>query len=286
VSAGSEEPTPLIHTLGGEAHLDPDFAPSGRLAYTRRDGNGTVPSLWAWSARSGSDAAGYQSGLALSQPDWQPCVAGVTTSCTSVAPIPTVPAPVCPATRRMTAIAGWVTLVPLTCTGLNVRYELLEPPANGTVAHAGSGRLTYQARSGFAGQDTFTYRAIDSRGLTSATGRVNVTVTAPRPRPVRPAAPKLTVLGTPRLDRRGRALLQARCDRACTVKLRLRVTLHTGRMVSGRAVTANAPAGGTVSLRLKRGKVPARRRIRRVSVVGFVRGADGRERNFSLALRR
>jgi len=160
------------------------------------------------------------------------------------------------------------------------RYELVNGPAHGTVAVTlPSGPMVYRPAEGFAGDDAFTFVAVRPPGIRSAVMRYVVSV---RPRPPKPAAPRLTLVGLPRLDKRGRVMVRAICDRACQVKLRVRVRLPHGHALDGRAVVASAPANGTVVLRLRR--AATKRRIVSARVFGRVVGADGRTRQFSLTL--
>jgi hypothetical protein len=67
----------------------------------------------------------------------------------------------------------------------------------------------------------------------------------PVPNPVGPSAPRpasapsLLVRNTPKLDRRGRALISGRCTRSCKVSLRLSTRLNTGRVLRGAVATAS-----------------------------------------------
>ena len=57
--------------------------------------------------------------------------------------------------------------------------QITQRPSNGTATAGGAGRITYQARAGYVGSDTFTYqrRGQDKLGGASVkTVRVNVTV--------------------------------------------------------------------------------------------------------------
>lgn len=102
----------------------------------------------------------------------------------------------------------------------------------------------------------------------------------------RSAAPRLTLKGGRlKLDKRGRVTVRGTCDRACTVTLRVRVKLTSGRVIVGRAVRAQAAAGGAVKLRLRRGALPPRRKVAWARVSGKVVGADGRSRAVRIKLR-
>jgi hypothetical protein len=254
--------------------LEPDWEPGeSSLVFTHRDAPGATPALEVVS--SGSLHLGWlPSRIVPSQPDWQPCETGVTTSCVSVAPPFLGPPPDCPASRAVSAFAGRAVALSLHCFRA-VRYEIVDPPAHGSLNPLGQ----YTPAPGFAGQDSVGYRAFSAEGAVSAVARIVITVVP------KPAAPTLAVTAVPRLDRHGRATVQGTCDRACVVWLHVRVSLRGGRVVNGRSVNASAPAGGAVTLRLRRGRLPAHARIVRVRILGRVRGTDGRERVVLLALR-
>jgi hypothetical protein len=203
-------------------------------------------------------------------------VAGVTVSCTSTIPPPPVIAPNCLALAATTLAGRPISLRPCGAD----RYELVDRPAHGTVALTlPYGPMLYRPADGFVGDDAFTFVAVRASGIRSAVMRYVVTVRALAPKP---AAPKLTLVGRSRLDRRGRVVVRAICDRACQVKLRVRVRLPHGHNLDGRAVRASAPANGTVVLRLRR--AATKRHILGARVLGRIVGADGRTRPFSLTL--
>jgi lysophospholipase L1-like esterase len=56
--------------------------------------------------------------------------------------------------------------------------ELTTPPAHGSLTLAADGSFTYNPNSGFAGDDTFEYRAVDDHGGASAPARVVLHVSA------------------------------------------------------------------------------------------------------------
>ena len=80
----------------------------------------------------------------------------------------------------MTVRSGKTCSVDFRSAGPTDRTVILARPSHGSVTLGSVGRLTYKARTGYAGKDTFTYAR---RGTTSrnapmdATVRVNVTVT-------------------------------------------------------------------------------------------------------------
>ncbi len=208
----------------GRLDLHPAVSPSGaHIIHTRwtAEGRGTVVEF-----AGTSESRGGPNGSLLTDADWQPCVAGVTVSCTSVTPAP-IPPPKCPAATTASAVAG-------------VASTIASPCAN----------------------------------------PISVGV-----RPA-PAAPKLIAKTRPRMNRRGDTTLNATCDQACTVKLRLQVKLRGGRVLNGRTVTASAPAGHTVRVRLTRAKLPAKHKLASARIIGEVRGADGLKRAFTQSVRR
>ena len=220
-------------------------------------------------------------GFVPAQPDWQPCVAGLTVSCRSVTPLPPLRplschSPISVITLRQARL----TRVPQRCPGA-VTFELVTPPAHGTVTTGPF--LSYQSAAGYVGPDSFTYRALGAEGRTSEVVRVDLNVIPPW---VKPGAPKLTLAaGVLKLDKRGRVTVRGTCDRECVVRLRVRVKLTSGRIVNGRLVRARASAGGQVKLVLQRGKLPPRRKVAWARVSGAAVGADGRERAVKLTLR-
>jgi hypothetical protein len=251
--------------------LEPDWEPGeSGLVYTDRSGTQSLAVI----SGGTRTLVGLPSTFVPSQPDWQPCETGVTTSCVSVAPPYLGPPPRCPASRALTVFAGRAVPLSLNCPRA-VRYEIVDPPAHGSLNLLDQ----YTPAPGFAGQDSVGYRAYSDTGAVSPVARVVITVV---PKAV---APTLVVASVPRLDRHGRATVRGTCDRACVVWLHVRVSLRGGRVVNGRSVEASAPAGGAVTLRPRRGRLPAHARIARVRILGRVRGTDGRERVVRLALR-
>jgi hypothetical protein len=142
----------------------------------------------------------------------------------------------------------------------------------------------YTPAAGFSGQDTVLYRA-SAGGASSNLGRVTIFV-VPRAAPAAPApparAPFLTALATPRLDRHGRGWLRARCDLACTVKLRLTVRMRSRKTIDGRVLERRLAAGVLLRLRLR---APRRKLLRSAWVRGTVTGADGRRRSFRIPVK-
>ena len=153
------------------APSDPEFSPSGSTVVYTRTTEG-VREL-AWDA-NGSHSAIRMGGFVPAQPDWQPCVAGVTVSCRSVTPLPP-PRPLsCHSPMSViTLTQARLTRVPQRCPGA-VSFELVTPPAHGTVT-AGP-FLSYQSAAGYVGPDSFTYRALGAEGRTSEVVRVDLNV--------------------------------------------------------------------------------------------------------------
>ncbi|MDA0181450.1 hypothetical protein OJ997_14190 [Solirubrobacter phytolaccae] len=282
-AAEDEEPEDLrLTNEPGVVDGDPDISPNGRIIFTRTV-NG-VPQLGLLDGSALSTFGGGQS-----EPDWQPCSEVITrVSCTSTTPVAARPGPECrlsPTSSPLTVQTARSTSVGYSCHVGVDHMELVDAPAHGTVTIASGTRraVSYRSAAGYVGPDTFTFRAVSREGRVSAPIRVTVAVVAAMPRP---AAPKLTLAaGTLKLDRRGRVTVRGTCDRACTVSLRVRVKLGSGRVISGRLVRAQAAAGGAVTLRLKRGTLPPRRTVAWARVSGKAVGADGRTRGVRIKLR-
>jgi hypothetical protein len=311
-------------TIAGDAAGRPAWSPDGELlAYPATDGRIRVVALDgsggdvtyasgpdvapAWSPdgeqilfRRGDQwwiAPNLSSSHTLATPPgpwegagWQPCIAGVTTSCVSAVPV--VPPSYRCANPAITVRSGLQANVMLMCTssGLSTlqigsarptALQILTQPAHGAAAlsQAANYQFVYRSTAGYVGPDVFTVRAA-SGGLTSNDITVTVNVT---PTLAALAAPKLTVLGKPKLDKRGRVLLRATCNNACDVALRVSIRLNTGRVLEGRVVKASAAAGGIVRLPLRRAKLPRHRRIAAARIAGTLTG-NGKHRSFSLKL--
>jgi hypothetical protein len=225
-------------------------------------------------------------------PDWQPCVVGVTTSCTSVTPPQAGPSYRC-ANPSISVRSGQQRDVPFNCTtsgrsAVGIRTSptdmaILTQPAHG-IAWIEGQRMLYRAAAGYVGADTFGVRAA-SGSMTSNDITVTVNVT---PTLAALAAPKLTVLGKPKLDKHGRVVLRGTCTNVCDVALRVIVRLNTQRVLKGRIVKASAMPGATVQLHLQRAKLPKHRRIvsARISGTLSARAVSGAllTRNFTLSL--
>src|SRR6185369_7027810 len=105
----------------------------------------------------------------LAEPDWQPCVAGVTVSCRSPQASPS-----CPESASVTTAAGQPVDLPLGgCTdpaGRALTVTVTRGPDHGTLAGA-----RYTPAAGFSGTDTVLYRA-SAGGTASNVGRVTIFV--------------------------------------------------------------------------------------------------------------
>lgn len=83
-------------------------------------------------------------------------------------------------TRRNTPVTLNVLTNDSDPAGGALTLTALGTPANGSVTFTAAGQVTYTPRQGFAGQDTFTYRARNEAGI-EAESRVTVTVAADPP---------------------------------------------------------------------------------------------------------
>jgi hypothetical protein len=279
----SPDATRLAYTASAQIRLtsagivadgaSPAFSPDGlRLVFSRFT-SPFLPSLATMTIADAASAAAIPqaSRIQLRDPEWQPCVAGVTVSCVS-------PGWRC-SDATLTAIAGSIVTTDVVCPGAT-RISLLDAPTGGGwgVGARSDGKLSFRAPTTFAGTKLIHFRASRTNGETSEIATLTVTVTP------KPAAPKLSVIGQPELDKRGRVLLRGICDRACSVSLRVIIRLNSQRVLRGRVMKASAPAGGTLRLRLQRAKLPRHRRIAAARIAGTLKGPDGLQRNFTLSL--
>jgi Tol biopolymer transport system component len=269
VPAAGGEPADLTRSGG----VEPDWSPDGReVVYAYGAG------LRATTADGGGTRTIYTpaDGSVLAEPDWQPCVAGVTVGCTVA-----VAAPACPESVSVTTMADQPVDLPLGgCTdpsGRPLTVAIARGPEHGTLAGA-----RYTPAPGFSGQDAILYRASNGPALSNL-ARVVVYVlgrTVPAsPPPPPPRAPYLSALEAPLLDRRGRGSLRLRCDADCSVRLRLVVRLRSRRRIDGPALERALRAGLVLTLELRG---PARRLIRSAWVTGTVIDAAGRRRSFKI----
>ncbi len=252
---GTPVTSPVAHTTVSE----PEFSPDGnRIAYVAQYVHSSTLQVTTIADGSTVDVAVQPQGN-IWEPDWQPCIAGVTVSCVSP------PLFTCPAPAPMTVVAGRPTLTPPLCPSAD-RLDVSGGWSNGLVTLAAGGRLTIRPGAKRRGPDQVAFRAW--KGLDSVPGWLTIRVVS---------HPTLTPSATPRLARR--VLLRARCDIACTVRLRVSVRLAHGHVAHGRTVTAK---GTSFRLRLP---APKARRVASARIVGTVSGAGSR-RPFTLKLKR
>jgi dipeptidyl aminopeptidase/acylaminoacyl peptidase len=288
-------------TMLGEPAWSPDatrlvYADGGRLRVIRADGSAAPVDLTTgetpdWSPDGSEIVYAYGAGLrattadgaatravaaptdaqtVLTEPDWQPCVAGVTLSCVSPAP------PSCPDAAVTTTVDQPVVLPLGGCTdpaGRRLTVAVVSGPVHGTL----SGDW-YVPAPGWTGQDMVVYRAGNGYAL-SALAHIAIAVAAPAgaraPRP----APYLSALAAPRLDARGRGTLRVSCDQDCTITLRLVVRLRTHHTITGRALTRTLPAGRALAFQLR---APPRRRVYSAWVTGTAANPAGAKRSFKI----
>jgi hypothetical protein len=109
---------------------------------------------------------------------------------------------------------------------------LVTGPAHGTLALGANGSLTYTPAAGYAGPDSFSYRAQDPAGAQSDPATVTISVTAAAPSSVR-----VSDLDATRVS-------GAKGSWTATVTIEVRDDL--GALVQGATVTGSfSPAGGT-----------------------------------------
>jgi Tol biopolymer transport system component len=212
-------------------------------------------------------------GDSFTQPDWQPCVANVTKSCNSYSPAQ----PLKCADATAVVVSGRSTLSSELCPGAE-KLVLVDAPKHAKTAIATGGRLTVVPDAGYAGDDVLYFRGVRGDSVSNV-AQLTLKV-------VKPVAPKLSSVGRPKLDRRGRAVFKARCDQSCTVAVQLVSKLTTGRTIKGKLRKASVAAGGQIKLTLRRGATPKNRRVRNVWIRGTVTGQDGLQTAISIAVRR
>jgi hypothetical protein len=259
----------------------PAWSPDGDQILYRRTNQVPAEELRIVDLTSGESRSIASSFGSWDGADWQPCTPGVTSSCVSVTPSHAFACSAAPLSVR----SGLPGSVQFSCSnGSPATYEVLTPPAHGATYYNGVRNVTYRSAADYTGPDSFTVKVADFSKSTMVTVNVNVGPTF-----AALAAPKLTVLGKPRLDRRGRVLLRATCTNACDVALRVIIRLNTQRVLKGRVVKASAPAGGAVRIRLQRAKLPRHRRIVAARIAGTLTRqtpVNGKlpQRNFTLSL--
>jgi hypothetical protein len=265
-------PVPTTAKVAGLPAGSPRWSPDGRSLLYPADGELRTLEL------GGTPRAVLGRGVTAA--DWQPCTAGVTTSCVSVSP------PHCSQTAlNVTTQADVAVDLPVaTCSdpaGRALSLVIAKQPDHGTLAG-----LRYTPNPGFTGQDSVVYRFSNGAGESELV-RVTVFV-VPRPVPTTPAgvvpvvrAPFLNARATPRLDSRRRVLVKLTCDQDCTVALRLTGRLRTKRTLRGTILRRKIVAGRVVSLRLRLPTKP-RAALKTVWITGTVANAAGQKRTVKL----
>jgi hypothetical protein len=212
-------------------------------------------------------------GDSFTQPDWQPCVAGVTKSCTSNTPTEALNC----ADATAVVISGRSTLSDVLCPGAE-NLVLVDAPKRAKATVAAGGRLTLAADASLAGDDVLFFRGVRGDAVSNV-AQLTLKV-------VKPVAPKLSSIGKAKLDKRGRAVFKARCDQNCTVSVQVVTKLNTGRTIKGKLRKATVAAGGQIKLTLRRGATPKHRRIRSAWIRGTVTGQEGLQTAISIPVKR
>ncbi|MEA2632631.1 MAG: hypothetical protein QOE66_2850, partial [Chloroflexota bacterium] len=98
-----------------------------------------------------------------------------------------------PAQTTLVVPASGVLANDIDLLGTNLTARLASNPTHGTLALASNGGFTYQPNGGFAGVDTFTYRAVDGLpSLNAATVSITVAPRLPTPTPTPTPSPTPT----------------------------------------------------------------------------------------------
>jgi hypothetical protein len=226
----------------------------------------------------------------LSEPDWQPCVAAVSITCTSVAPAPGGGdlAPTCLASATLsTAKNQPLDLPPAPCSdprGLPLTITVTQRPTHGTLSDpTAQGNRRYTPARDFVGQDMIRYQASNGTSLSNVALVIINTVSGADPRGASAdrTAPTVRWLGRVRLDRHGRARARVRCSEPCLISLHLSAKLRSKRTLTGPIKTATGspdrPTAVMLTLR-RRGRSTPLGRLGRVTVVGSVTDGAGNRR--------
>ena len=281
ISASGGEPVDLTTIRDGSMDLAPEWSPDGRwVVYTASpgyvnriatDGSGRIDPLFP-----PGDGWGEPS-----DPDWQPCVTGVTISCVSSGNDggggggtgPTLP--ICQTVQLATHRNTPLDLPGAPCSdplGRALTISIIDGPHHGTLTGpAANGHRLYTPAKGFTGLDTIRFRAAAGSAL-SAPATLTIVVLGGNAA----SAPSARAVGRLRLLSRGRVRARVRCEQACTVTLRLQATLRTGKRMTGPSRRIKLAAGRTATLALRLPHAPARRRIRKLTAVGAVSDQAGR----------
>jgi hypothetical protein len=279
-------PRPVISAFGY-----PDWSPDGtQIVYNCiQCGGARIVAIDG----SGDHALGSSVTM---HPDWQPCVAGVTVSCTSVTPVVTGARPTCPAqvavsTPRDTPLD----LPPAPCNdprGRPLSLILVDGPQHGTLSGPrADGHRTFTPARGYVGDDVIHYRATNGAETSDlATVLVHVLPGGSGGGGGSGAAdtraPTLRWLASPRLGRDHTVRVRLRCDEACTVSAHLASRLRGGRTRSGPTVGRSASAGHVLKFTLKLGRrPPSRRALRSLKIVVTVADAAHNKARTTRAVR-
>jgi hypothetical protein len=282
-------PRPVVSAFGY-----PDWSPDGtQIVYNCiQCGGARIVAIDG----SGDHALGS---VVTMHPDWQPCVAGVTVSCTSATTVVTGTRPTCPTqvalnTPRDTPLD----LPPAPCNdprGRPLSLILVDGPQHGTLSPPrGDGHRTFTPAHGYVGDDVIHYRATNGTE-TSDLATVIVHVLpggsggaggSGGPAGVDNRAPKLRWLTSPRLGQGRSVRVRLRCDEACTVSAHLASRLRGGRTRSGPTVGLSATAGHVLKFTLKLARpTPSRRALRSLKILVTVADAAGNKAHATRAVR-
>jgi hypothetical protein len=128
-----------------------------------------------------------------------------------------------------------------------VTFDIADPPRHGTLTGTGATR-TYVPAPGYAGADTFTFRATDPEGL-SAEGRITLSVVAPRRAgtPVASSAVCVSDLVLHEVRRSGRRIQLAGIADPGLAGLAVQI-LEDARVVATPTIAADGAFAATASL--------------------------------------
>jgi hypothetical protein len=69
--------------------------------------------------------------------------------------------------------------------GYNSTSQVISKPKHGTLTILANDKFSYQPNNGYTGKDTFTYQSIDKLGQKSQVANIVITVTKPKPHPIK-----------------------------------------------------------------------------------------------------
>lgn len=263
-SGTDSESKPVVVSAAGSAPVasftfsPPAPAPGASVQFTDTSGGG--PTAWSWSF--GDPGAGAGNVSTLQNPVHVYGLAGSYTvtltasnafgpsSTTRTLPVASAAnrAPVATADAYTVAAGGSLTVSPPGVLGNDsdpdgdaLTASLVGAPARGTLALQPSGAFVYVPSSGFVGTDSFTYRASDSRGGSSASVTATIAVPAAEAERVVPIVLDAFGVGTSRF-------------RSELVLANRGVTQATVEMTYTAATALNASGSGTVTETLGAGR--------------------------------